>query len=77
MRPKVEWHAAFEGGGFGVGADIDLGASFSVDWKPIPHFGLTAGYNFLYLKVSDTVASRDLTVKLAAHGPTVGFGLYF
>jgi hypothetical protein len=74
---KVEWHAAFDGGGFGVGADVDLGASVSVDWKPIPHFGLTAGYNLLYLKVSDTVASRDLTLKLTLHGPTVGFGLYF
>jgi hypothetical protein len=29
------------------------------------------------LKVTDTVASRDLTLKLTAHGPTVGFGLYF
>lgn len=77
VRPKVEWHAAFDGGGFGVGADVDLGASFSVDWKPIPHFGLTAGYNILYLKVTDSVASRDLTVNLTAHGPTVGFGLYF
>jgi hypothetical protein len=77
VRPKIEWHAAFDGGGFGVGADVDLGASLSVDWKPIPHFGLTAGYNILYLKVTDLVASRDLTMKLTAHGPTVGFGLYF
>ena len=76
-RPKVEWHAAFEGGGFGAGADVDLGASFSVDWKPIPHFGLTAGYNLLYLKITDTVSSREVTMKLTAHGPTVGFGFYF
>ena len=77
VRPKFEWHAAFDGGGFGAGADVDLGASFSVDWKPIPHFGLTAGYNLLYLKISDSVASRDITMKLTAHGPTVGIGLYF
>lgn len=77
VRPKVEWHATFEGGGFGVGADVDLGASLSVDWKPVSHFGLTAGYNFLYLKVTDAVINRDLTLKLTAHGPTVGFGLYF
>jgi len=76
VRSKVEWHAAFDGGGFGAGADVDLGASFSVDWKPIPHVGLTAGYNLLYLKISDSV-SRDVTTKLTAHGPTVGFGLYF
>ena len=77
VRPKVEWHASFDGGGFGAGADVDLGASLRVDWKPIPHFGLTAGYNLLYLKVTDTVVNRDLTLKLNAHGPTVGFGLYF
>ena len=77
VRPTVEWHAAFDGGGFGAGADVDLGASLSVDWKPIPHFGFTAGYNLLYLKISDSVASRDLTMKLTAHGPTIGFGLYF
>jgi len=73
----VEWHASFDGGGFGVGADVDLGASVSLDWKPIRHFGLTAGYNLLYLKVSDTVVNRDLTLKLTVHGPIVGFGLYF
>ena len=77
VAPKVEWHASFDAGGFGVGADVDLGASFSVDWKPLPHFGLTAGYNLLYLKITDSVVNRDLTVKLTAHGPTIGFGLYF
>jgi hypothetical protein len=75
--PKVEWHASFDGGGFGVGADVDLGAEFRVDWKPARHFGLTAGYNVLYLKLSDTVAGRDLTVKPTLHGPAIGFGLYF
>jgi hypothetical protein len=77
QRRFVEWHATFDGGGFGVGADVDLGASFSVDFKPIRHFGLTAGYNFLHLKVSDTVANRDLVLKLTAHGPTAGIGFYF
>lgn len=76
-RPKVEWHATFEGGGFGVGADVDLGAAFSVDWKPFAHFGFTAGYNILYLKLSDTVAGREIILKPTVHGPTVGFGLYF
>jgi hypothetical protein len=76
-RRKVEWHAAFDGGGFGAGADVDLGASVSVDWKPIPHFGFNAGYNLLYLKLSDSVAMRDLTLKMTLHGPTVGIGLYF
>ena len=77
QSPKVEWHASFEGGGFGAGADVDLGASVRVDWKPFRHFGLVAGYSFLYLKVSDSVASRTLAVKMTLHGPSAGFGLYF
>jgi hypothetical protein len=75
--PRVEWHAAFDGGGFGAGADIDLGAAFRIDWKLTRHFGLAAGYNFLYLKVSDEVAGRTVIVKPTVHGPAAGFGLYF
>ena len=76
-RRSVEWHATFDGGGFGVGSDVDLAASFSVDWKPISHFGFTGGYNIQYLKITDTVASRDLTLKMTLHGPMAGIGLYF
>ena len=77
VNPKMEWHAAFEGGGFGAGADVDLGATFRVDWKPVRHFGLAGGYNFLYLKVSDSVAGRTVIVKPTVHGPSLGIGLYF
>ena len=75
--PRVDWHASFDGGGFGAGADVDLSAELRVDWKPVRHFGFTAGYNVLYLKVSDEVLGRTLTVKPTLHGPTVGIGLYF
>jgi hypothetical protein len=74
----VEWHAAFEGGGFGVGADVDLGATFRVDWKPVRHFGFAAGYNFLYLKVTDSPDNvRTVIVKQTLHGPALGIGFYF
>jgi hypothetical protein len=29
------------------------------------------------MKVSDTVASRDITLKLTLHGPAAGIGFYF
>jgi hypothetical protein len=77
IGPKLEWHARVDGGGFGVGADVDVSASARVDWKLLRVFGLTAGYNFLYLKVSDTVAGREIVVKPALHGPMVGIGFYF
>ena len=75
-RP-IEIHATFEGGGFGVGADQDYSVMARVDWKPIRHFGLSAGYHFLYLKISDTVRGREFKVSQSVHGPVVGIGLYF
>ena len=77
VRPKVEWHASFDGGGFGVGSDVDLSAGARVDWKPIPHFGFAAGYNILYLKLTDDKLGRPVTVKPTLHGPVVGIGFYF
>jgi len=73
----LEVHANFDGGGFGAGADVDLGGTFRVDWKPTRHFGVTAGYNVLYFKLTDTVANRDFTVEQTVHGPVIGIGLYF
>lgn len=72
-----EVHGALEGGGFGVGADVDLGGSFRVDWKPTTHFGLTAGYSLLYFKFEHDLAHRTLAAKTTLHGPVVGVGLYF
>ena len=74
---KLEWHATFDGGGFGVGSDVDLSTSVRFDWKPITHFGITAGYQLLYFKLSDTVADRTFTAKQTLHGPVVGIGFYF
>ena len=73
----VEWHANFEGGGFGVGSDVDISTAIRLDWKPTTHFGITAGYNLLYFKLSDDVADRTFTAKQTLHGPIVGIGLYF
>jgi hypothetical protein len=77
VGPTIEWHASVDGGGFGVGADVDVGAEFRVDWKPLRHFGFTAGYNVLYLKVSDSVAGRTITLKPTLQGPSAGIGFYF
>ena len=77
VRRAFEVHATFEGGGFGAGADVDLGGGLRVDWKPIPHFGITAGYGFLYFKVTNDLAGRVFTVKQTLHGPVAGIGFYF
>jgi len=70
-------HVTGEGGGFGVGADVDLGGSVRADLKLARHLGLTFGYGVLYFKLSDTVGQRTLEVKQTLHGPVLGLGLYF
>jgi hypothetical protein len=40
-------------------------------------FGITAGYNFQYFEVDNTVANRTFTVKQTLHGPLPGIGFYF
>jgi len=74
---KFEVHATFDGGGFGVGADVDVAAAGRLDWKPIPHFGLTGGYQILYLRASDTLVGKTFTFKQTLHGPMAGIGFYF
>jgi hypothetical protein len=83
----LAWHSALgsrvalsvigEGGGFGAGADVDLGGAVRVDLKIARHVGLALGYSVLYLKLSDTVLQRTFEVKQTLHGPVVGLGLYF
>jgi hypothetical protein len=70
-------HALAEGGGFGVGADVDLSGGVRADLKVVQHFGVTFGYSVLYIKLSDTVGQKTLEVKNTLHGPVVGLGLYF
>ena len=70
-------HVTGEGGGFGAGADVDLAGGIRADLKLTRHFGLTAGYHALYLKLSDTVLERTFEVKQTLHGPIFGLGLYF
>jgi hypothetical protein len=73
----IEFHATFEAGGFGVGADQDYGLMGRLDWKPISHFGITGGYSLLHLKFTNSERDRDFTVRQTVHGPIFGIGIYF
>ena len=74
---RVRWHLTGEGGGFGVGADVDLAGSIRTDLRLTRHFGLTLGYGVVYLDLSDSVRDRTLEVKQTMHGPLFGLGFYF
>ena len=74
---KFEFHAHAEYGGFGVGADTDVGLGALVDWKPFDHFGFTAGYSLVSFKFKKEVGPYEFSAKQTVAGPVVGIGLYF
>lgn len=74
---KLEVHATFEGGGFGVGADQDLVGTARVDWKPISHFRVAFGYGVIHLEITDTKFNRTFTAVQTLQGPMVGVGFDF
>ena len=66
-----------DGGGFGVGSDVDVTATGRAEWQFARHFGITMGYGGMHLSKSDTVAGSTLTISPTLHGPILGFGIYF
>ena len=77
---RVSGH--MDGGGFGVGSDLDIGAAASADWRFAKHFVLTMGGAYLHFENSDTILSdtalrKTLTIKPTMYGPTFGIGIYF
>lgn len=73
----LELHAHAEYGGFGVGADQDLGLGARVDWKPWSHFGFTAGYSLVRFKFKEEIGRFEFKATQTIGGPVVGVGLYF
>ncbi len=72
---KVLAHA--DGGGFGVGSDVDIAATARAEWQFARHFGIAMGYGVLHLDITRTVAQRSLQIKQTLNGPIFGFGIYF
>ncbi len=72
---RLDLHA--DGGGFGVGSDVDYSATGRLDWRFAKHFGATVGWGLLHLKVSDTVLERTLTISQTLNGPILGLGIFF
>jgi hypothetical protein len=74
--------ANFQGGGFGVGTDVDLAGAVIASRHFGRHVDLRIGYEALYYKF--TVADvnigrfqRTLVSEQTLHGPSIGIGLVF
>ena len=72
---RVQGH--FDGGGFGVGSDVDLLAGARADWRFANHFGMAMGVAAQRFKISNTRLNQTLTVDQTLWGPLFGFGMYF
>jgi hypothetical protein len=66
-----------DGGGFGVGSDVDVSATGRAEWQFAHHFGLTMGYGGMHFSESTGTPGRTLSISPTMHGPIFGFGLYF
>jgi hypothetical protein len=71
-----------DGGGFGVGSEVDLNSFVTLDWRMASHFGLTLGYGILYFRIEDnlldgTRVEKTLDLGTTLHGPIIGFKLLF
>lgn len=79
---RVIFDASFQGGGFGVGTDVDLSADARIRVRPIRHLEIRLGYSALHFK--ETIAAvnvgalqRTLVIKQTLHGPEAGVGVVF
>ena len=72
---KVLGHV--DGGGFGVGSNVDIAATGRAEWQFARHFGIAMGYGLLHLDITRTIAQRRLEIKQTLNGPIFGFGIYF
>jgi hypothetical protein len=71
-----------DGGGFGVGSEVDANGFVTLDWRATRHFGLTLGYSLLYFRLEDSIldatrVEKTLDLGTTLHGPVVGFKLLF
>jgi hypothetical protein len=74
--------AHVDGGGFGVGSDVDIQASARVDWRFVKHFGISMGAAALHFQftnnfLDNTRFSRTLKFRQTLYGPLFGLGIYF
>jgi hypothetical protein len=66
-----------DGGGFGVGSDVDVTASGRAEWQFVRHFGMAMGYGGMHYSNTTRVGEGKLEVDPTLHGPIFGLGVYF
>jgi hypothetical protein len=78
---RWNFQTSFEGGGFGVGTDVDLTGEARADYR-LGWFDMRFGYSVSHIEatildVSIGQFQRTLKVSQTLHGPNVGVGIAF
>jgi hypothetical protein len=82
MGDRVRLSANLQGGGFGVGTDLDVSAEAYASWRLLRHVELRAGYMVVHYKmtiadVTVNSVNRTLISRQTLHGPEIGIGIPF
>jgi hypothetical protein len=78
---RWEIQTGFEGGGFGVGTDVDLSGTVRADYR-LGWFDMRFGYIITHLEATVLDVSigrfqRQMVVSQTLHGPSLGIGIAF
>jgi hypothetical protein len=71
LYTHVDW------GGLGTDEVSTVNGEARVEWRPISHLAITAGYGFGKVTFDDTIRNRPIHLSQTLHGPIVGFGIPF
>jgi hypothetical protein len=85
LSRKLFAQVRLDGGGFGVGSDMDIDAQARLEWRFAKHFGTVIGYQALQTRHSGTISEtllsttyiRPWSYHQTYQGPIIGFGVYF
>jgi hypothetical protein len=82
LGDRWRFAANFQGGGFGVGTDLDLSAEGYATWRVLKHVELRAGYTMVHYKMTIATVNigpiqRTVVSKQTLHGPEIGIGIPF
>jgi hypothetical protein len=82
LGDRVRVSANLQGGGFGVGTDLDVSAEAYASWRLLRHLELRGGYTAVHYKMTIANVSvgslqRTLISHQTLHGPEVGIGIPF
>lgn len=85
LSRKLFAQVRLDGGGFGVGSDMDIDGQARLEWRFAKHFGTVLGYQALQTRHSgaisqtllNTTYNRPWSYRQTYQGPIIGFGIYF